>query len=117
MARIYSNENFYRPVVIKLRELGHDMLTSFEAGQANRRIPDEDVLLFAIAQKRILLTLNRKHFIRLHRLDPVHHGIIACTEDSDFEALAVRIHEALVKNEGKMDGTVIKIIRPNSGQK
>jgi hypothetical protein len=39
MARMYSNENFYRPVVVKLREMGHDVLTSFEAGQANKKNP------------------------------------------------------------------------------
>ena len=35
MARIYANENLYRPTVAKLRDLGHDVLTSFEAGNAN----------------------------------------------------------------------------------
>lgn len=50
MARIYANENFYRPVVAKLREFGHDVLTTLEAGKANQKIPDEEVLLFAIAE-------------------------------------------------------------------
>lgn len=65
MARIYANENFFRPTIHKLRELGHDVLKSLEAGNANQKIPDEEVLRFAIAEKRIMLTLNRKHFIRL----------------------------------------------------
>jgi hypothetical protein len=107
MARIYTNENFYRPVVVKLREFGHDVLTSLEAGQANKKIPDEDVLLFAVAEKRVMLTLNRRHFMRLHRLNSQHCGIIVCTEDADFEALAVRIHEVL-EQAGDLDNQLVK---------
>lgn len=36
MARLYSNENFPLAMVIALRQLGHDALTSKEAGQANQ---------------------------------------------------------------------------------
>ncbi len=36
MASHYSNENFSRRVVAQLRLLGHDLLTSFEAGRANQ---------------------------------------------------------------------------------
>jgi len=35
MARFYSNENFERQAVEELRALGHDVLTSAEAGNAN----------------------------------------------------------------------------------
>lgn len=115
MARIYANENFFRPTIHKLRELGHDVLTSLEAGNANQKIPDEEVLRFAIAEKRIMLTLNRKHFIRLHRLNPNHFGLIVCTEDTNFDALAVRIHEAIQSSGEHIYGTLIKVYRPNSG--
>lgn len=47
MARFYSNENFPLPVVEQLRKLGHDVLTSYEAGNANRSVPDREVLAFA----------------------------------------------------------------------
>ncbi len=95
MARIYANENFYRPVVAKLRELGHDVLTTLEAGKANQKIPDEEVLLFAVSESRVVLTLNRRHFMRLHRLNLKHFGIIVCTEDSNFDALVTRVNEVL----------------------
>jgi hypothetical protein len=36
-----------------------------ENGKANQFTPDEDVFAFARQQEWILLTLNRKHFIRL----------------------------------------------------
>jgi isochorismate synthase EntC len=32
MARFYANENFALPVVAGLRQMGHDVLTSVEAG-------------------------------------------------------------------------------------
>ena len=111
MARIYANENFFRPAVIKLRELGHDVLTTSEAGNANRKIPDEEVLVFAIKENRILLTFNRKHFIRLHRINPGHCGIIVCTEDPDFDALANKIHNTL-ESSATFDGQLIRIYRP-----
>ncbi|MBI4025373.1 MAG: DUF5615 family PIN-like protein [Verrucomicrobia bacterium] len=65
MARFYSNENFPLPVVKELRRLGHDVLTSLDAGNANQRIADAEVLQFASQEGRILLTLNRKHFVPL----------------------------------------------------
>jgi hypothetical protein len=41
MARLYADENFPRPVVDKLCELGHDVLTIHEASKAGQKIPDE----------------------------------------------------------------------------
>jgi len=46
------------------------------------------VLRFAIDQGRCLISLNRRHFVKLHEENPKHPGIIVCTTDSDFEALA-----------------------------
>jgi predicted nuclease of predicted toxin-antitoxin system len=95
MAKIYSNENFYYAVVEHLQSFGHDVLTSKAAGNANKRIPDEDVLAFAIANKRVVLTFNYRHLIRLHRFFPEHFGIIVCSEDKNYLALAQRIHAAI----------------------
>lgn len=91
MAHLYSNENFPLPVVEELRRLGHDVLTIAEMGIANQRMPDEQVLNVAAGQGRAVLTLNRKHFIRLHREGIQHAGIIACTFDPDFLGQAQRI--------------------------
>ncbi len=95
MARFYSNENFPLPSVSRLRELGHDVLTVLEAGNANQRITDSARLVYAISVNRAVLTLNRKHFIGLHNRNPQHCGIVVCSIDSDFAALAGRIHEAV----------------------
>ena len=58
MARLYSNENFPQPVVDALRLLGHDVVTSLEAGKANQRIEGDQVLAFATSLDRALLTVN-----------------------------------------------------------
>jgi uncharacterized protein with PIN domain len=111
LARLYSNENFPRRTVEILRALGHDVLTSHESGKANQAVPDEDVLSFAADEERILITLNRKHFIRLHRKRPIHAGIVVCTFDPDFDALAMRIHEAL-ESQPEMLARLVRVNRP-----
>lgn len=117
MARIYANENFPTEIVEYLRQRGHDVLTTHQANQSNRKIPDEEVLSFAISEKRIVLTFNRKDFFRLHRQNPRHFGIIACTEDGDFEGLANRIHEAIETASGNLENELVRINRPNPSQK
>ena len=58
MARLYANENFPLPVVLALRDLGHDVLTVSETGKAEQAWPDEDVLEYAIQDDRALLTFG-----------------------------------------------------------
>lgn len=111
MARLYSDENFPFPIVECLRALGHDLLTAKEAGNANLQIPDEEVLAFAVANKRAVLTRNRRDFIRLHQLQPEHAGIIVCTEDPDFKGASMRIHQA-ISAEGSLRGELVRIVRP-----
>jgi len=43
VARFYSDENFPLPVVEALGVLGHDVLTSLAAGNANAVTPDAEV--------------------------------------------------------------------------
>ncbi len=112
MARLYTDENFPLPVVELLRAFGHDVLTAREAGNANLQIPDEDVLAFAIANERAVLTRNRRHFIRMHQFNPKHTGIIVCTEDPDFEGVAMRINQAISAEE-TLSGQLIRVVRPS----
>jgi hypothetical protein len=109
--RLYSNENFPQPVVEDLRRLGCDITTVLESGRAGQAWPDEEVLHYATAENRVLLTLNRKHFIRLHRANPSHAGIVACTVDVDFTGQAGRIHAALT-SAGEMRGQLLRVNRP-----
>lgn len=117
MAKLYANENFDFAVVEILRDLRHDVLTSLEAGNANRNIPDEEVLAFANTESRIVVTFNYQDFKKLHRLFPTHSGIIICTEDKDIPALALRIHHALEDAGGHLEGQLVRINRPNPSNK
>jgi predicted nuclease of predicted toxin-antitoxin system len=110
MADLYANENFPLAAVRFLREMGHDVLTSFEAGTANQEIPDAQVLAFATKSGRAVLTHNRLHFKKLHRQQPDHAGIVICTEDPDFASLAQRIHRSISQNE-PLHGKLVSVTR------
>ena len=56
MARLYADEQYPKRVVELLRNLGHDVLTVQEAGNANQKIPDEKVLAFALSIDCAILT-------------------------------------------------------------
>lgn len=99
------------PTVIELRNLGHDVLTSYESGKAGRRISDPEVMQFAIEEQRILVTLDRRHFIRLHQENSNHFGIIVCTFDANFVGLAKRIDSALT-DLADFRGQLIRVNRP-----
>ena|SRR5438552_3455539 len=110
MARLYANENFPLQVVEKLRALGHDVGTIQETGMANQSLPDKDVLRFATEHKRALITLNRRHFIRLHREGSSHEGIIVCKFDPDFQKQSERIHKA-INETGSLAGQLVRVNR------
>jgi hypothetical protein len=111
VAAFYADENFPLPAVEALRRLGHDVLTSFEAGHANRRIPDEAVLDFAAKAGRAVLTLNRRDFVGLHARFPAHAGIVVCSQDADSERQAAAI-DATVKERPALQGSLIRVTRP-----
>lgn len=111
MARLYANENFPQQAVEALRQLGHDVLTTMDSGNAGQAIPDAAVLAFAKETSRVVMTFNRKHFIRLHDEQPDHSGIVVCTFDVDFESLAQRVHDALAA-QPDMAGELIRVNRP-----
>ena len=113
MARLYANENFPKPVVEALRVLGYEVLTTAEAGRADQEVPDDEVLAFAKNEGRCVLTLNRRDFIRLHRLDSNHAGIIVCTFDAAFVAQAGRIDHAIT-SQTSLSGKLIRVNRGNA---
>lgn len=110
MARLYADENFPLPIVEFLRLAGHDVLTVAEAGKAGLGIPDEDVLAFAVNEERVILTRNWDDFRRMHRFHPNHCGIIICKEDLNTERQALRIAEAIAREEN-LKGQLIRITR------
>lgn len=112
MARFYTNENFRFSVVHKLREMGHDVVTALDAGNANKGISDEDVLRFAINENRILITYNRQDFIKQHYNIPHHCGIIICSLDPDIIGQATKIQK-LVSSEEFFNGKLFRINKDN----
>jgi hypothetical protein len=68
-------------------------------------------LEFASQDDRALLTLNRKHFIRLHNSSIEHSGIVVCRVDVDFERLAIRIDSQL-RSEPDLNGKLLRVNRP-----
>lgn len=112
MAQLYSNENFPLPVVQELRRLGHDVLTVQESGNAGVAMSDEAVLLCAAQKARVLVTLNRKHFIRLHEKGLRHVGIIVCTFDPDFAGQARRIDNA-IRLRPSLAQELVRVNRPD----
>ena len=113
MARFYADEQFPLSVTEHLRALSHDVLTVQEAGKANQSIPDNEVLTFATSQQRAVLTLNRRDFIRLHRRNYSHAGIVVMRDDADRIQLAQRVHDA-VKDEDSLSGKLIRVKKGNS---
>ena len=110
VAKLYTNENVPLPVAEELRRLGHDVMTVQESGLGGQSVPDHAVLKFAIDQGRCLITLNRRHFVKLHEETRAHSGIIVCTTDNDFVALAARI-DAAVRGTPSLAGKLIRVNR------
>lgn len=75
--------------------MGHNILTVQEAGKDNPKNPHEEVLAFAVSEKRAVLTLNRRYFIRLYSLQSDPAGIIVCKPDHDLARMGTNIHEAI----------------------
>jgi predicted nuclease of predicted toxin-antitoxin system len=109
--KLYANENFPIETVLILRNLGYDVLSTHESGKSNLKIPDEEVLTFAISEQRAIITLNRKDFRRLHRLNSIHFGIIVCTKNDDFENFAECIHQVLLQFGADISNRLIRVYR------
>jgi uncharacterized protein with PIN domain len=110
MARLYADEQFPRIATEHLRSLGHDVLTVQEAGNAGKS--DPEVLEFAISTDRVILTQNRRDFVKLHRENPEHSGMVICSDDKKFVQLAERIHDALSTND-QLNNQIIRVTRPS----
>src|SRR5262245_26295685 len=110
MARLYTDENFPIPVAEELSRMGHDVLTIQGSGMAGQALEDAKILAFAHSQGRAVVTLNRRHFGRLHMANPDHSGIIVCTYDPEFAMQASRI-DAELKRYSTLARQLIRINR------
>lgn len=110
MFRLYADEQFPFPVVQRLQAMGMDVLTVQAAGKANQRIPDNQVLEFAIAHNRAVITENRRDFVKLHQQFPSHFGIVVCSKNLDWDAYANKIREVLGLYDS-LAGNLIRITK------
>ena len=109
--RLLADENFPFPVIEALRSFGYDVLTLNDLGKAGQALTDLAVIKLASDDSRAVLTLNRKHFVRLHNSSSNHAGIVACTFDLDFVGQAGRIRAA-VGAQSSLAGQLLRINRP-----
>ncbi|MUG93486.1 hypothetical protein F7734_14030 [Scytonema sp. UIC 10036] len=112
--KFYSNENFPLVMVNLLRAEGHDVLTSYEAGQANQGIPDDRVLQYATATERILITENRQDFIDLHRTMPNHAGIIIFKDDRDYAGKIKAMTDFLNEDSQSLTNRLLRVMKQNT---
>jgi hypothetical protein len=110
--RFYANENLTTELVETLRQLGHDVLTSYEAGNANQGIPDDQVLTTATAAGRAVLTFNRDDFLTLHRSGIDHGGIVVCKDDSDIGTLGNVLHDYLTSQK-TLQNRLLRVLQRN----
>ena len=113
MARFsfYSNENFALYMVKILRELGHTVVTSYEAGQANQAVPDREVLNYATRNNLTLITFNRDDFIKLHNAGIKHSGIVIYKTDRNYRGQIDYLHD-YSQTQDSLINRLIKIKKP-----
>ena len=110
MTRLLADENFPLPVIESLRSLGYDVVTLSDLGLAGQALTDPAVLKLAADDSRAVITLNRRHFVRLHGASANHAGIVVCSMDLDFEGQAERIRTA-IKGESTLVGSLLRVNR------
>lgn len=109
---LLADENFDFPVVAKLKEKGYDVITLVDLNLVNLGIPDEEVLKLATQLHRAVITINRRDFIKLHRANDEHAGIIVCTRNPNIEEFAQAVHETLAAHS-EFKGQLLRVYRPS----
>ncbi|MEO1792110.1 MAG: DUF5615 family PIN-like protein [Cyanobacteria bacterium J06629_19] len=112
MFRLYTNKNLAAELVEALRGLGYDVLTSYEAGNANQGIPDEQVLADATADQRCVVTFNRDDFAALQRNGAQHEGIVVCKDDPERKQMALVLHDYLTQQK-TLRNRLIRVLKKN----
>jgi predicted nuclease of predicted toxin-antitoxin system len=70
----FADECVYKVTVDLLRSWGHDVLTAQEEGLSGK--PDEDILAYAVAHERVLITIDMDFSNIRHYAPESHRGII-----------------------------------------
>ncbi|MCR9103497.1 MAG: DUF5615 family PIN-like protein [bacterium] len=107
---LLADENFSREASTHLQNLGYDLITLNDLGLAQTGLPDPDVLNKATILNRCVITFNRLDFIKLHKANNQHAGIIVCTYNPDNKQLAEKIHQSLQEFKS-LNNRLIRIYR------
>ena len=99
-------------MVKMLRELGHKVITSYDAGQANKGISDDEVLNYAAKNGLILITFNRDDFIQLHQSGIRHQGIVICKTDRDYQGQVDKLQKYL-QTQFSLENRLIRVKKQN----
>lgn len=97
--KFYTDENVSRAVVMGLRRRGVDVLTVAESG--NLGASDEEILLKAGAEKRVIFTQD-DDFLRLAATASDHQGIVYASQDNSVGEIIrglMLIHQVLEAEE------------------
>jgi len=92
---LLGDEDFNHKVLKGLADASYDVTSIRDLGLDRQWFSDEDVLKTAIELGRIVLTHNKRDFIRLHRKTNQHPGIITCYQTSDHDTLTGKILQLL----------------------
>ena len=109
--RLYLDHDVDIAFAARLRRLGHDVLTTREAGHTE--LLDEQQLVFATHEQRVFLTHNRRDFRRLHRrwtAEGRRHGGIIISSHLLLDELERRFLRLLAAyTEADMQGQLIPL--------
>ncbi len=71
-------------------------------------IPDHEQFAFAIADGRVMLTMNRDDYRRLHQRGGAHSGIIICSRNVGRQRLAAAILDA-IEARPSLSNTLLRV--------
>ena len=94
---LYLNENIPVQIINHFSRLGIKSIHTHQV--ENNGISDEAQLIYAAKNKYILVTHNRKHFLKLHKEwmseSKKHYGIITIGQKGSNQKIAERIYNYL----------------------
>lgn len=108
---LLADEDFDFPIVLKLRELGIDIITVADLLLDNQGTPDTDIYKVATDHGRAVVTFNRKDFLRIHNQSTRHSGIIVCKRNTPVALLVQKISD-LVQSTVDFSGQLHRIVQP-----
>lgn len=108
--RIYIDEDVHGSIGKALRNLGYDAVTAAERDRANKSIPDEQQLEYAVSEGRILVSFNVRDYCDLDEewrgAGREHCGILVGPQRSSFQAILTGIQDAVARYQPDAGGYV-----------